>query len=102
GEPGGTDPGVHARARGGGAAWSRALGDAADGGEELSAVTTVPLRARPDVSLKPLPWRRMAWVTWRQHRLTLAGVVALLGAAAAYLLITGGPKHDAHAAVTAC
>ncbi len=44
----------------------------------------------------------MAWVTWRQHRLTLAGVVAVFGAAAVYLLITGLPMHDAYAAVTAC
>jgi ABC-type transport system involved in multi-copper enzyme maturation permease subunit len=62
----------------------------------------MPPRARPDVSLKPLPWRRMAWVTWREHRLTLAGVVALLGAAAAYLLITGLPIHTDYAAVAAC
>jgi len=44
----------------------------------------------------------MAWITWRQHRLTLAGVVALLGVAAAYLLITGLQMHDAYAAVAAC
>jgi hypothetical protein len=31
----------------------------------------------------------MAWVAWRQHRLTLAGVVAVLGAAGVYLYITG-------------
>ena len=30
-------------------------------------------RARPekDTSLRPLPWRRMAWVTWRQQRVAL-------------------------------
>ena len=44
----------------------------------------------------------MAWVTWRQHRLALAGVVAVFGAAAAYLLITGLPMHHAYAAVSAC
>ncbi len=37
---------------------------------------------RADASLRPVPWRRMAWVTWRQHRLALAGVVALFGVAA--------------------
>jgi hypothetical protein len=62
----------------------------------------VTTRPEPDTSLRPLPWRRMAWVTWRQHRLTLAGVGALLGAAAAYLLITGLPMHGAYAAVSAC
>ena len=65
-------------------------------------MTTVTARAGHDTRLRPLPWRRMAWVTWRQHRLTLAGVVALLGAAGAYLLITGLQTHDAYAAVTAC
>jgi ABC-type transport system involved in multi-copper enzyme maturation permease subunit len=44
----------------------------------------------------------MAWVTWRQHRLMFAGVAALFGAAAAYLLITGLQMHQAYAAVTAC
>lgn len=51
---------------------------------------------------RPLPWRRMGWVTWRQHRLTLAGVAALLGAAALYLLITGLRMRPAYAAVAAC
>jgi hypothetical protein len=59
-------------------------------------------RAGHGSSLRPVPWRRMAWVTWRQHRLTLAGVVALLGAAGLYLLITGRPMHDAYTAVTGC
>jgi hypothetical protein len=44
----------------------------------------------------------MAWVTWRQHRLALAGVVALFGAPAMYLLINGLQMHHAYAAVTAC
>jgi hypothetical protein len=57
---------------------------------------------RPVASLRPLPWQRMAWVTWRQHRLTLAGVVAVFGVAALYLLITGLPMHQAYAAVTGC
>ena len=63
---------------------------------------TVPARPEADASLRPVPWRRMAWVTWRQHRLALAGVAALLGAAAVYLLITGLQLHHAYAAATAC
>jgi hypothetical protein len=54
------------------------------------------------MSPRPLPWRRMAWVTWRQHRLALAGVVALFGVASAYLVITGLQMHTEYAAVTAC
>jgi hypothetical protein len=57
---------------------------------------------RQDASLAPLPWRRMAWVTWRQHWLTLAGAVAVFGVAALYLFITGLPMHQAYAAVTGC
>jgi hypothetical protein len=44
----------------------------------------------------------MAWVTWRQHRLALAGVAVLFGVAALYLLITGLQMHHAYAAVAAC
>jgi hypothetical protein len=44
----------------------------------------------------------MAWVTWRQHRLALAGVAALFGAAALYLLINGMQMRHAYAAVAAC
>jgi hypothetical protein len=44
----------------------------------------------------------MAWIAWRQHRLTLAGVGALLTAAAGYVLITGLRMHHAYAAVTGC
>jgi hypothetical protein len=35
----------------------------------------------------------MAWVTWRQQRLTLAAVVAVLGAVSVYLLVTGLQIH---------
>ena len=59
--------------------------------------------ARPAAAAgPPLPWRRMAWVTWRQHRLALAGVAALLGALAVCLWLTGLQLHHAYAAATAC
>jgi hypothetical protein len=67
----------------------------------MTALST-PTRSGNDAGLRPVPWRRMAWVTWRQHRATLAGVAALLGALAAYLLITGLRMHHAYAAVAAC
>jgi hypothetical protein len=44
----------------------------------------------------------MAWVTWRQHRLTLAGIGTLLTAAAAYVLVTGVQLHHAYAIVKGC
>jgi hypothetical protein len=67
-------------------------------------MTALTMTTRPgnDAGLRPVPWRRMAWVTWRQHRFTLAGVAALLGALATYLLFTGLPMHHAYAAVAAC
>jgi hypothetical protein len=63
---------------------------------------TVPARPEEDASPRPVPWRRMAWVTWRQHRTALAGVACLLGAIAVYLWLTGRQLHHAYAAATAC
>jgi hypothetical protein len=44
----------------------------------------------------------MAWVIWRQHRLALCGVAALLGALALCLWIVGLHVHHAYAEATAC
>ena len=63
---------------------------------------TVPARPGPAAGLRPVPWRRMAWVTWRQHRIALAGVAALLGALAVWMWIAGLQLHHAYAAATAC
>jgi hypothetical protein len=49
-----------------------------------------------------VPWAKLAWVTWRQHRVALAGAAAALGGLSLYLLITGLKIHSAYAAVTAC
>jgi ABC-2 family transporter protein len=51
---------------------------------------------------RPVPWTRLGWVTWRQHRAMLAGVAVLLGGLSLYLLITGLKIRDAYAAVAAC
>ena len=67
----------------------------------MSALT-MSARLGNDTALRPVPWRRMAWVTWRQHRFALAGVAGLLGVLAAYLVFTGLPMHHAYAAVAAC
>jgi hypothetical protein len=57
------------------------------------------LARRPeDTGLRPVPWRRMAWVSWRQHRFALAGVATLLGVLALYLWLTGLQTHHAFAA----
>jgi ABC-type transport system involved in multi-copper enzyme maturation permease subunit len=59
---------------------------------------TMPTRPKHDAGLRPVPWRRMAWVTWRQHRAALAGVATFLGALAVYLWLTGLQMHHAEAA----
>src|ERR1700739_4727320 len=62
-----------------------------------------PARPEQDASPRPLPWRRMAWVTWRQHRIALAGVAAFLGALAVALWLAGLKTHHVYAAtVAAC
>ena len=62
----------------------------------------VPVRPERDAGLRPVPWRRMAWVTWRQHRIALAGVLVFLGAWAIYLWLGGLRIHHAYAAVAGC
>jgi len=52
--------------------------------------------------MERLPWRRMAWVTWRQHRVALAGAATFLGALAVLLLLAGLKLHHAYAAEIGC
>jgi hypothetical protein len=68
----------------------------------MTALTRPARPDKDDASLRPVPWRRMAGVTWRQHRLALAGVAALLGALAVWLWITGSSLHQAYAAAVTC
>lgn len=63
---------------------------------------TVSARPQEDASPRPVPWRRMAWVTWRQHRFALTGVAALLGALAVYLWLAGLQLHHTYSAAAAC
>jgi hypothetical protein len=64
---------------------------------------TVPAGWEEDTSLRPVPWRRMGWVTWRQHRVTLAVVAVFLGALAVALWLAGRQLRSAHAAaIAAC
>jgi hypothetical protein len=68
----------------------------------MTALTRPARPGKDDAALRPLPWRRMAGVTWRQHRIALAGVAVLLGGLAVWLWIIGTPLHDAYAAAAAC
>jgi ABC-type transport system involved in multi-copper enzyme maturation permease subunit len=68
----------------------------------LSTFPTAPAAFAPDSRLLPVPWRKLAWVIWRQHRIALAGVALLLAGLAAYLVFQGLKIHHAYAAVAAC
>jgi hypothetical protein len=63
---------------------------------------TIPARLEEDANPRPLPWRRMAWVTWRHHRIALGGVAVFLGALAVWLWRVGLQLHHAYAAAIAC
>jgi hypothetical protein len=65
-------------------------------------VLTIPTRPSQNAGPRPVPWRRMAWVTWRQHRPTLISVPAVLGAVAVFLWIAGLKIHHDYAVLTAC
>jgi ABC-type transport system involved in multi-copper enzyme maturation permease subunit len=67
----------------------------------MSALT---IAAQPDqnTSLRPVPWRGMAWVTWRQHRATLISLPAVFGVLAVFLWIAGLKIHHNYAVLTAC
>jgi ABC-type transport system involved in multi-copper enzyme maturation permease subunit len=63
---------------------------------------SVPARPGEVQGLRPVPWRRMAWVTWRQHRFALVGVAVLLGVLSVYLWLTGLSMHHAYTVAAAC
>jgi hypothetical protein len=66
----------------------------------ISSVPTVP--AAPAARRRPVPWRKLAWVTLRQRRGAVVGTSILLGVFAAYLLIMAIVQDNAYATVTAC
>jgi len=68
----------------------------------VTTVATSSVPGREEVHSHRVPWRRMAWVIWRQHRLAIAGVLALFAAAALIVVVEGVQLHHAYAAATAC
>ena len=60
-------------------------------------VTALAASARRETGRGQPPRPRMAWVTWRQHRVALAGTGILLGACALPLGISGLRLQAAHA-----
>jgi hypothetical protein len=65
-------------------------------------MTAVAVPAPPASGPRPVPWTKLAWVTWRQHRVALAGVAVLLGGLGLYVLIMGLKIHSAYTAVGSC
>ena len=65
-------------------------------------MTVLTLPARANAAPRPLPWRNMLWVTWRQHRATMISVPTVLGALGVFLWIAGLRVHHDYTALTAC
>jgi hypothetical protein len=65
-------------------------------------VLTLPVQPGHDTKPVSVPWQRMVWVTWRQHRGMLIGVTAVLAAASVFLLIAGLKVHHAYAGLANC
>jgi len=65
----------------------------------MTAIAVSPAR---EANRRPVPWTRLAWVTWRQHRPALAGAAAFLGVVSLYLLIMGLAINNAYAKVASC
>jgi hypothetical protein len=65
----------------------------------MSATASRALTTSPDRSV---PWRNMAWVTWRRHRTTAMAILGVLGLTAIYLVVTGVEMRSAWHTVQAC
>jgi hypothetical protein len=58
--------------------------------------------SRPGASTRPVSWRNLGWVSWRQYRFSAAGAAVFLGVVAAYLLIVGLRIRSGYASVASC
>ena len=66
------------------------------------SVLTLPAQPGQDTAPRPVPWRGMAWVTWRQQRALLISVPAVLVAVAVLLVILGLKAHHDYAPLVNC
>jgi hypothetical protein len=64
-------------------------------------MTTSVLRPAPTTT-GPVPWGRLAWVTWRHYRTTLLAATGLIVIVAGFLLVRGHQMRDAYTAVQGC
>jgi hypothetical protein len=65
----------------------------------MTATTVAAARA---ARRRSVPWTKLTWVTWRQHRPALTGAAVFLGLVSLYLLIMGLQINHAYAIVAAC
>ena len=56
----------------------------------------------PGSSTRPVRWRRLGAVSWRQYRFSVVGAAVFLGVLAAYLLIMGLRIRSGYAALGPC
>jgi hypothetical protein len=61
-----------------------------------------PARPAPGGPPPPVPWRRMAWVTWCQHRPALITLAAISVALAVFMVAEGLKIHHDYASLFAC
>lgn len=66
------------------------------------SVLTLPVTPPGPAARRPVPWRNLIWVTWRQHRTMLVSLGAVLGAAAVLLLVLGLWVHHNFTVLMAC
>ena len=65
-------------------------------------MSTLSVAVVPAQQVRPIPWRRLAWVSWRRQRTTVLTTLTLLGLFAIYLLVTGLKMRSAWHTVEAC
>jgi hypothetical protein len=63
---------------------------------------STPAPSRQNTRTQPVPWRRLAWVSWRQYRVPAAGTAAFLAVLAVYLLIMGLRIRGGYATTALC
>lgn len=66
------------------------------------SVLTMPVESGHATTPRPIPWRNMVWVTWRQHRAMLVSLAAVLGAVAIFLFAMGLWVHHNFSDLMAC
>jgi len=55
----------------------------------VTAMTATTATGTATPAVRPVPWRKLVWVGWRQHRVALASAAALLGGVCLWMLVSG-------------